>query len=129
MDPRYFKPASETLVQKVKECTQIDHFVTLDTLFQTRDFIFLHVRVDKSVEKLALELSQCSEREITNELTSAGVEHYDLISTQGFKEILLQNGFEVKDKNLVPVVKKLHGSNYERTTYIDLARNKGTFPQ
>ena len=51
LQQKYFKPASITLVQRVKECTQIDHFVTLDTLFKIRDFLFLHIRVDKIIEK------------------------------------------------------------------------------
>lgn len=42
--------------------------MTLETLFQIRDFVFFHIRVDKAIEKVMADIEKIHHSEIKNYL-------------------------------------------------------------
>lgn len=123
LDPKYFKPASETLVQRVKEWKQIDHFVTLDTLFQIRDFIFLHLRVDKAIERALFEISKIPSFELLGDLKVSGVDPQQKIEFKGLRNILKCQGISARDRDLEMVARRLVSQGI--CTYMQLTGNLG----
>lgn len=125
MDPRYFKPASETLVQRVKNLTQIEHFVTVDTLFQIRDFLFLHIRTDKAIEKVLQEVQRIPSLEIVADLKLARVKLDEIITTLGLKRIFLAHNIKVNETDVSLLLDRFNSTIACKITYIDLAGNRG----
>lgn len=125
MDPKYFKPASETLVQRVKVLTQIEHFVTVDTLFQIRDFLFLHIRTDKAIEKVLQEVQIIPSLEIVADLKLAKVKLDEIITTQGLKRIFLTHNIAINEVDASLLLDRFNSTITCKITYIDLAGNRG----
>jgi hypothetical protein len=125
MDPKYFKPASETLVQRVKELNQIEHFVTVETLFLIRDFLFLHIRTDKAIEKVLQQVQRIPSLDIVSDLKFARIELDEIISIKGLKRIFLFHNYTVSKNEISLLLDRLTNMIKSKITYIDLASNQG----
>ena len=66
-DQAYFKPADELLIQKVKDWSQISEFMSMETFFKLRDFLSLHFKIDKIVERLFEEIKNLTPFDALND--------------------------------------------------------------
>ena len=125
LDPKYFKPASESRVQKVKELQQIDHFITLKTIFQIRDFIFLHIKIDKIIETILKEIEEIPSFQILSDLKNSKVNLEEEITVKGIFEMLSMDNPRVTKTEVSLMVNRFNSIVKEEIAYIYFVGNRG----
>ncbi|CAI2360584.1 unnamed protein product [Moneuplotes crassus] len=126
-NPKFFKPASEDRVQNVKELTHIEHFISLETLFEIRDFLMHHLKIDKLIEKWLYEVSIIPSFQILSDLKSLGVDLDSIVSPRGLHKMLQGIDPTITKTETTLLVNRLNSIVKSEITYIDLAGNKDLY--